>query len=322
MSQRTYNVAVLGLGAVGQRMLDQTAQHPQFQVVAGFDIAESARAHTAQHYPSVKLCASAEEAIADPRVDIVYVATPPLYHAALCRTCIVHRKAVFCEKPLGVDLDDSAKLVSEIKAAGLPEAVNFVFASAPAVDVLESRINNATFGLRQVHIRLHFHRWPRPFQAHAPWLSGSAQGGFTREVTSHFVYLLSRLLGRVELRSVQGVRSHADMAEESLMAHLSAGGIPVSLVASTGGQPKEIVSAHFIGEQTSLCLNNWYSLLQCDAEHPDGLSLAHDLDPRTTTYQAQLSQVAAMMQGETHRLPNFQTAFEVQQIVEQMLIEV
>ncbi len=322
MSQRTYHVAVIGLGAVGQRMLDQAAQHPRFEVVAGFDIAEPALAHTALSYPGIKLCASAEEAIADPRVDIVYVATPPLYHAALCRTCIEHRKAVFCEKPLGVDIDDSAKLVSEIKAAGLPEAVNFVFASAPAVDVLESRIKAASFGLRQVHIRLHFHRWPRPFQAHAPWLSGSAQGGFTREVTSHFIYLLNRLLGRVELHAVQGVRRQTDASEESMMAHLSAGGIPVSLVASTGGQPNEIVSAHFLGDHGSLCLNNWYSLLQCDEAHPEGLSLAHDLDPRTTTYQAQLSQVAAMMQGEPHRLPSFQTAFEVQQIIERMLADI
>ena len=322
MSQRTYRLAVLGLGAVGQRMLDQATQHPRFEVVAGFDIAESARAHTAQHYPGAKLCTSGEDAVADPKVDLVYVATPPLYHAELTRLCMAHGKAVFCEKPLGVDIDDSAKLVAEMRASGLPEAVNFVFASAPAVDVLEAKLNQAEFGLRQVHIRLHFHRWPRPFQAHAPWLSGAAQGGFTREVTSHFVYLLKRLLGDVQLRSVQGVRQQPGAAEESLMAHLVAGGVPVSLVATTGGQPKEIVSAHFIGADASLCLNNWYSLYQSDDAHPEGLSLAHELDPRTATYQAQLSQVVAMLERRPHRLPSFQMAFQVQQVIEQMLAEI
>ena len=319
MGERCYNMAVIGLGAVGQRMLEQAGQHNQFQVVAGFDVAEAAQDLTAKHYPNVRLFDSAEQAIADPEVDVVYVATPPLFHAELTRVCIANGKAIFCEKPLGVDLDESAALVEEVRASGLPEAVNFVFASAPAVDILDSKIQAPSFGLRHIHVRLHFHNWPRPFQAHAPWLSGAAQGGFTREVTSHFVYLLHRLFGEVELLSVHGVRRHAELAEESLTAQLSAAGTPVSLVATTGGQPQEIVRADFLGQNQTLSLNNWYSLVQFDEAYPDGLSLAHDADPRKATYQAQLSRVAAMLAGEPHRLPSFQTAFEVQQTIEAML---
>ncbi|PZS30305.1 MAG: hypothetical protein DLM58_13890 [Pseudonocardiales bacterium] len=44
-----------------------------------------------------------------------------------------------------------------------------------------------------------FPEWPRAFQADARWLADRAQGGFVREVLSHFIYLTDRLVGPVRL---------------------------------------------------------------------------------------------------------------------------
>ena len=312
-------MAVLGLGAVGQRMLEQSADHPRFDVVAGFDPSPETCAQVHAAYPALALYDSAEQALDHAGINVVYVAAPPLHHAELVRACVARSLPVLCEKPLGVDVVDSQALVRTMDTSGLGQAVNFVFASAPAVGALQRELAAPDFGLQHVFIRLHFHQWPRPFQAHATWLNTAAQGGFTREVTSHFIYLLQRVLGEVQIEHVQGQRPDAHTSETQVSALLRAGGIPVTLLSTTGGQTDEIVEARFIGRDRELVLRNWYTLWRVDAQHPQGEALVNSADPRRETYQAQLNQLAALMAGETHSLPDFQQALQVQTTIEALL---
>ena len=314
-----FKMTVLGLGAVGQRMLAQAAVRDDFTVVAGFDVSAEAVALTQSEYPNVHCYASAEQAVAASDCDVVYVAAPPLQHAELVRLAISYRKVVLCEKPLGIDVQDSTTLAQDMQHSGLGHAVNFVFASAPAVHRLQLDIAHSADTVQHIHIRLHFHQWPRPFQAHALWLNGAAQGGFTREVTSHFIYLLFRLFGSVHVDAVQGMRPNLDAAETQLSAFMRAGHIPVTLVATTGGDSQDMVRASLLGKHTEWRLEDWYKLVRLDSQHPAGISLVQDADPRTATYQGQLDQLACMMQGQAHSLPNFETALRVQQVVEDLL---
>lgn len=312
-------MSVIGLGAVGLRMLEQVSHHCDFEVVSAFDASSEACAHALSLHPSLNICADGAQAIAAAGVDVVYVAVPPLHHAGLVREAIRRGKAVFCEKPLGVDVADSAALTREMDASALPQAINFVFASAPAVQTLQDLIAKPDFGLQHVDIRLHFQTWPRPFQAHAAWLAKADQGGFTREVLSHFVYLLRRLLGPVEVLHAACNQPGDGNAETQLLATLRAGGVTASVVATTGGSPTEVVRASFIGAQREYRLEDWYQLRQFDSEHPDGVTLTHDTDPRRATYQAQLSQLRSLMQGQAHSLPTFGHALHVQEVIEGLL---
>ena len=318
-AQRPLRLCILGLGAVGQRMLEQAAIHPHFEVVCGFDPSPQARQQALSLAPHLRCSDSAAASLDANDIDAVYVAAPPLHHAELVRQCVVRRLPVLCEKPLGVDLADSQALCQEMRASGLPQAVNFVFASAPAVGVLAQRLKAPDFALQQVFIRLHFHQWPRPFQAHAAWLSGAAQGGFTREVSSHFIYLLQRLLGPVHIEHAQIKRTGPEDAEQQLSALLRAGDIPVTLLSTTGGQPPEIVQAEFMGRAQTLALRDWYSLWLSDAQHPQGTALVNAADARTQTYQAQLDQWLAALQGQPHSLPDFEQALQVQTTIETLL---
>lgn len=318
-SHTPFRLCVLGLGAVGQRMLEQSALHADFEAIAGFDPSPQARAQAVAMCPELVAHDSADAALDHPGVDAVYVAAPPLAHADLVRRCLARRLPVLCEKPLGVDIADSQALTEAMNASGLAQAVNFVFASAPAVTALQQQLADPGFGLQHIFIRLHFHQWPRPFQAHAAWLSGAAQGGFTREVSSHFVYLLQRTVGAVRLVQAQVQQPSADAAETQVSALLQAGQTPVTLLATTGGQPQEVVEARYIGQHRELLLRNWYGLWQVDAVHPQGVALINSPDPRRDTYQAQLGQWAAQLRGQPHSLPDFASALQVQTVIETML---
>lgn len=317
---KEYGMAVIGLGVVGRRMIEQVARHGGFRVVAALDNSPAARAAIAADHPDVPLCTRLAESIERLDVDLVYVAVPPLAHAQYVRAALAAGKAVFCEKPLGIDVDESAALTDEVAASGVRSAVNFVFASSAAVDALHERIRSRQFDLRAVEVQVRFHQWPRAWQAGAAWLNRSDQGGFTREVLSHYVYLLHRLLGGVELRGAMLRSPAAGAAETASIALLDCGGVPVAMSGSVGGQAPDVVEARFVGAQRELRLVDWFRLLEFGADAPAGAPVAGlPQDPRTAAYQAQLDQLHAMLSGGTHTLPDFGAALAVQRVVESVL---
>lgn len=59
------------------------------------------------------------ELVEDPQVDIVYVATPSLFHHDNAHLALSHGKAVLVEKPLAMNLAEGESLVAESRRRGL-----------------------------------------------------------------------------------------------------------------------------------------------------------------------------------------------------------
>jgi predicted dehydrogenase len=169
-------------------------------------------------------------------------------------------------------------------------------------------------------VQVRFHQWPRAWQAGAAWLKRAEQGGFTREVLSHYVYLLHRLLGDVQLRGASVQAAPGGGAETAAAAVLDCGGVPVSMSGSIGGCVPDLVEARFIGAQRELRLVDWYRLVEHGPDAPGGVPVAGlPSEPGVATYQAQLAQLNAMLSGRPHTLPGFDVALSVQRVVESIL---
>ena len=195
----SFHIAVIGLGIIGRRMIEQSRIHGGLQVAIAWDQNADARRSAAKDYPWLTIADDAQSAMSRSDVDLVYVAVPPLHHHEYVVAAANLGKAVFCEKPLTVSAQQGQALVRLASQAGLRHAVNYVFASSHAVDAIAGLLSQPDFGLRSIEIRTRFFQWPRDWQASAQWLTLADQGGPTREVLSHYVYLLIRLFGAVEL---------------------------------------------------------------------------------------------------------------------------
>lgn len=310
MEPQRFGIAVLGTGIMGRRMLAALQPHPRFRVVAAWDPDAAALQAALALAPGARAAASAEALFDDAAVDVVYVASPPAAHAAAVRRALQAGKPCLCEKPLTHDTAEAEALRDAVLQAGLPFAVNFPFARSVAANRLREIVQGGELGrIESAHIRLRFARWPRAWQAGAsPWLAGPAEGGFTREVLSHFAFLALRVFGPFEVAEVALERAPG-AAETALRARWRHAGVAVHVDAAVAGELADDNRFEVVGERGRVALVNWAHL-----EHQGHTSERTDSTPRT------LDGLAALLEGRPdHGLATIAEAAAVVRGIESML---
>ncbi len=226
MHDDTLSIGIIGAGIMGERLLSAILdQSPPLVKVSGvWDPAPSAMERMATTFPQVPRLTDAAAIIA--ASDCVYIASPPASHLGHARAALAAGRSVFCEKPLAVDVADARAFVAE---AGERGAVNFPFASSLAVATLMGWIAQGAVGTAsRITVEV---SWQADAAA---WLDGRQQGGFTREVVSHFLFLSRRLLGPLHGLSARAAFPETGTSERAIEARLMAGDIPVDLTGSVG----------------------------------------------------------------------------------------
>jgi predicted dehydrogenase len=276
-------------------------------------------ARIARAFPQVPRLADAAAVVA--AGDCTYIASPPASHLAHARAALAAGKRVFCEKPLSVDAGDARAFVAE---AGDRGAVNFPFASSPAVAALRRWVEAGEIGTpRRIAIEVAFARWPRGWQVDAAgWLDRPAQGGFTREVVSHFLFLSRRFGGPLHGAAGKATFPEVGKSERRLAATLRAGDLPVTLAGAVGETAKDDHNTWTLeGDRGAVRLRDWSIAERRAADGswqpaPDALPQEQS---RPLALRRQLEGVAKLVRGEPHHLATLAEALNVQEIVEGLL---
>lgn len=312
---------VIGLGVMGQRMLARITEHPRGRVLAAWDPDASVLTTTRNRYPGLIATGTPGEVIAASGLDCLYVASPPASHLAYAEQAFDAGLAVFCEKPLTVDFDAARRSIARIERQGLRAAVNFSLASSPGLAAMAAAVRDGSVGtLRAVEIDVAFEQWPRAWQSAAGrWLAERAEGGFTREVLSHFIFVLQRMLGPATVETSRPDYPPDDVgAERALKARLGASGVPVSVEGRVGGSHPDFNRMTLIGDRGAVEIHDWFGLRRRrgNAEWVAELSPQEN---RAIGQAAQLDQVVEMVRGRPHGLPGFAEALAVQETIEALL---
>ena len=311
-------LGIIGAGIMGERMLRAALEQAAdtVRVTGIWDPSPTALARLAALAPHA---ASAEALIAG--ADCVYIASPPASHLDHARAALAAGKAVFCEKPLAVDTAAGAAFAASLGTGRA--AVNFPMASSLAVATLRDWLAANAIGTPlRLEIETSFAAWPRSWQRDASsWLDRPAQGGFTREVVSHFLFLTRRLCGPMVLEQAHA-SFHIDSASErAIAARLTAGSLPVTLTGGVGTTLKDDHNTWTLwGTQGAIRLRDWSvaETLVNGTWTPDPAAMPNER-MRPLVLRRQLEGVARMTRGETHHLATVQEAFEVQTVVEGIL---
>ena len=312
-------VAIIGLGIMGRRMLTHMGLHPAFAPRFLWDPSSQACVAAQAIAPDAEVTPTAQAAMAG--ADLVYLACPPVPRKAYALAAANAGKAVFLEKPLGIDIPESRDLVDRLAAAGVPAAVNFTQAAGQALaDTTEAARSGAMGELLGVDIIVTYATWPRAWQKEADWLRFRAEGGYTREVVSHFLFFTERVLGPTRLIHARpDYPADPALCETHILARLeSADGSPVSIFGAVGGAQPDRQELTVKGSLQSHRISEFHRHAVSDggpffATRPD------PDDPRAEALGRQLNELEKCLRGEPHLLATPAEALSVQERVEGML---
>jgi len=144
-------VGLIGAGLIGQThsmMLRYVADctEQSVRVVSVADVSHVAAERLAARWQGARALASAEEIIADPSIDAVWICTPTAMHRQVCIAAARAGKHIFCEKPLAMTSAEASEMAAAIKASGVISQVGLVLRFSPVYNVIKAMFEDKDVG--------------------------------------------------------------------------------------------------------------------------------------------------------------------------------
>ncbi len=119
-------VGLLGLGRMGRVYLEVLLALPEARLVAVADPRWPQIREELAAWPLPQGFLEAQDLLARPDIEAVVIATPTPTHADLVEAAAREGKAVFCEKPLALTLEDTLRALRAVRQARVPLQVGFM----------------------------------------------------------------------------------------------------------------------------------------------------------------------------------------------------
>jgi predicted dehydrogenase len=149
------NVALVGLGRWGQTILSSLqGKSERLRIVHGVSKEPEIAALLAARY-GFRCSTDLQDALSDPEVQAVVLATPHSLHVEQVRMAAAAGKAVWCEKPLALTRTDAARAITAVQAAGMPLATGNNKRCFASMRELERIVRGGELG-EIMHVEGHF----------------------------------------------------------------------------------------------------------------------------------------------------------------------
>src|SRR5438552_11355901 len=148
-------MATLGVGIIGVspvRGWAATAHIPALRALPSYEIralsahsAESARA-AGEAFGVSAVFSDHEQLVARPDIDVVAVTVKVPHHRQLVSAALAAGKAVYCEWPLGRDLDEARAMAALASGQGVRTIVGLQARQAPAIEFVKELVGGCYVG--------------------------------------------------------------------------------------------------------------------------------------------------------------------------------
>lgn len=112
---KTYNWAILGCGKIAKKFAIELAELPNANLYATASRNIDTASNFASEFNFEKAYGSYLEMVKDPKVDVVYIATPHSFHKEHSLLCLEHKKAVLCEKAFAINTKEVEQMITSSK---------------------------------------------------------------------------------------------------------------------------------------------------------------------------------------------------------------
>jgi myo-inositol 2-dehydrogenase/D-chiro-inositol 1-dehydrogenase len=138
----TVGVGVIGVGRIGRIHADLLARRVPGATLAAVHDADPAAAHAV----GVRAHAAVEDLLDDPGVDAVAICSTTSTHADLIVAAARAGKAIFCEKPISLELAEVDRALAAVEAAGVPFQIGFNRRFDPAHQAVHEAVERGDVG--------------------------------------------------------------------------------------------------------------------------------------------------------------------------------
>lgn len=196
------NWLVIGIGDITRKRVIPAIQAEPRSALYGLVTRDPAKAAA---YPEAKAWTSLEEALIDPRIDAVYVASPVVLHCGQTLAALRAARDVLCEKPVGMNYCEAATMAEAAAKAGRLLGVAYFRRLFPKIIRAKELIQEGVIG-RPVLAEANFHGWLESEDRN--WLRDPAiaGGGPLYDTASHRIDAFNFLFGRPE--AATGLRTN------------------------------------------------------------------------------------------------------------------
>ncbi len=139
-------IAIIGYGYWGPNLVRNFSGVSNSKVEWVIDLRTERLEIIKKQYPNIKTSASIDDALNDPAVTAVVVATPVQYHYALAKKALEKGKHVLIEKPMTQSSAEAEELVAISKEKGLVLMVDHTFLYTGAVRKIKDLIDSGEIG--------------------------------------------------------------------------------------------------------------------------------------------------------------------------------
>jgi len=114
MDKNIVNVALFGLGRIGQMHAENLVSHPKFKLISVYDINKNLSKKFSKKFKCLNI-ENPHIAMKDKKTDVIFIATSTSTHLKFIEEAVKNKKIVFCEKPLDLNLEKIEKCKRKIK---------------------------------------------------------------------------------------------------------------------------------------------------------------------------------------------------------------
>ena len=145
MGKNIINIALFGLGRIGQMHAENLVNHPEFNLKYIFDLDKNLTKKFSKKYQCIAI-ENPNIAFEDKNIKSIFIATSTNTHLKYIEGAVKNKKIVFCEKPLDLDLKKINQCKKNIKKYNPKIQIGFNRRYDPAHNSLKKNLIKGKIG--------------------------------------------------------------------------------------------------------------------------------------------------------------------------------
>lgn len=287
---------IIGLGKIANKFAEglTSVENAELYAVASRDLG-NAEKFSGIHKAEV-FYGSYKELMEDPEVDVIYIATPHVFHYELTLKCINHGKAVLCEKPFAMNIQETEEMIalSREKKVFLMEALWTRF--LPHFQYVSERIKSGEFGeLRSIKADFGF---SAKFDKTKRLFNRYLGGGSLLDIGIYPVFLAYSLLGKPDTIKAEAEITETGVDSECRMKFNYANNVKAELFSTF--KEKTPTTAEITLEKGKILMNSRFHEPTTVIIISNGKEEIREFGVQTNGYNFEAAHVSEMIQkGKT-----------------------